>query len=585
MASFTALYTGLSGLNANSRNLEVIGNNVANSNTTAYKSSRLNFSTAFSKSLRAGTPPGDTTGGTNPFQIGTGVMTSGTQRNFANGTISATGNPRDLAIDGNGFFVVNRGDRSFYTRAGDFRPDANQDLTTPSGEILQGYGVDDQFQIVPGALANVNIPLGSLTVAEATKNVRFKGNLNAAGALPTTGASIEILGDATSGLRAASDANPPPATGNLLEDTTRLVDIEDPILPGTGARLFTAGQTLQIANAQRGGRTLPSQGLPIDVDTTVADMNAFLAVALGINTGAGNNPDGAAPGAFVDPATGVLTVTGNTGSINNLGIDAADLRVLDSAGQLVRQPFTTNQTAQADGESLRTAFIAYDSLGTPLEVQLAMVLDSRSNTGTSWRYFVESDASVGNTSQLATGTLDFDTEGNLITTTPVDVQIDRTGTGANTPMDVSLSFSNGVDTLTSLTDSTSQLAASYRDGAPIGTLTDFGVDANGVITGAFDNGLVRTLGQVAIATFANSEGLVDQSENLFSVGANSGTPVVTTAGTLGAGQFVGGSLELSNVDIGEEFIKMILSSTGYSASSRVIRTADELLQQLMVLGR
>lgn len=585
MATFSAIYSGMSGLNANSRNLDVIGNNVANSNTTAFKSSRLNFSTAFSRTLHMGTTPGDTTGGTNPFQIGNGVQTSGTQRNFTNGTISATGNPRDMAIDGDGFFVVNRGDRSFYTRAGDFVLDGNQNLTTPTGEIVQGYGVDANSQIVPGALGNINIPLGSLTIAEATENVRFRGNLNAGGVLPTTGAMIDILGDATTGLRATSDANPPPATGNRLELTTRLVDIEDPILPGTGARVFTDGQFFEIDNAERGGRTLPSLALPVTSTTTVQDLNDFLALALGINTDAPNNPDGNAPGVALDTATGVLTVTGNTGSINDLAIDASDMRVLDSAGQLVRQPFVSHQFAEADGEAKRTAFIAFDSLGNAIEVQLGMVMDSRSNTGTTWRYYVESDESMGDTSQLATGVLRFDTEGNLLTTDPIMVDIDRSGTGATTPMTVALDFSEGTDTLTALTDSESELAVTFRDGAPIGTLTTFGIDADGVITGGFSNGVVRTLGQVALATFTNNEGLVDASNNLFSVGANSGQPMVTTAGTLGAGQIVGGSLELSNVDIGEEFIKMILSSTGFSASSRVIRTADELLQQLMVLGR
>lgn len=585
MASFSALYTGLSGLNANSRNLDVIGNNIANSNTTAFKSSRLNFATAFSRTLSSGTAPADRTGGTNPYQIGTGVLTSGTQRNLTNGTISATGIPSDLAIDGQGFFVVNRGDRSFYTRAGDFRTDANQDLVTPSGETLQGYGVDANFQVTPGAMGNIHIPLNSLTIAEATQNIKFRGNLNAAGNLPTTGASIDILGDAHNGLKAASDANPPVATGNRLETTTRLVDIEDPILPGTGARLFTAGQSLQVANAQRGGRTQPSMSLPITATTTVADMNAFIADAMGINTTAGPTPNGTTPGVALDPLTGVLTVNGNAGSINDLAIEAADLRVLDSAGQLVRQPLTTFKFATADGEGTRTAVIAYDSLGTALEVQVGMTLESRSNTGTQWRYYIESDGNMGASSQVATGTLNFDTQGNLIATTPVAIQIDRTGTGADTPLSISLNFASGADTVTALTDSTSQINASFRDGAPIGTLSDFGVGTDGIVSGVFTNGITRTLGQVAIATFANAEGLVSESSNLFSEGANSGTAVVTTPGTQGAGQIVSGSLELSNVDIGDEFIKMILSSTGYSASSRVIRTADELLQQLMVLGR
>lgn len=585
MASFAAIYTGMTGLNANSRNLDVIGNNVANSNTTAYKSSRLNFSTTLSRTFNSGTAPGDTTGGTNPYQIGNGVQTSGTQRDLTNGTISATGIPSDLAIDGQGFFVVDRGGRSFYTRAGDFHTDANQNLVTPGGETLRGYGVDADFQITPGTLGNIHIPINTLTIAEATKNVRFRGNLNAAGALPTTGSSIDILGDASHGLKAASDANPPVSTGDVLELTTRLVDIEDPILPGTGARLFTAGQSLQVADAQRGGRTQPSLSMPITLTTTVADMNAFLADAMGINIDAGAGPNGKSPGVSLDPVTGVLTVNGNAGAINDLQIDPADLRILDSAGQLVRQPLTTFKFATADGEGTRTAVIAYDSLGTSLEVQVGMTLQSRSSTGTTWRYYIESDGNQGPSSQIATGTLNFDTQGNLVTTTPVDVQIDRTGTGARTPLSISLDFGSGVDRVTALTDSTSQINATFRDGAPIGSLSTFGIGADGIVSGVFTNGVTRTLGQVAIATFANSEGLVAESNNLFSEGANSGTASVTTAGTQGAGQIVSGSLELSNVDIGNEFIKMILSSTGYSASSRVIRTADELLQQLMVLGR
>jgi flagellar hook protein FlgE len=88
-----------------------------------------------------------------------------------------------------------------------------------------------------------------------------------------------------------------------------------------------------------------------------------------------------------------------------------------------------------------------------------------------------------------------------------------------------------------------------------------------------------------LATFTNPEGLVEQGSNLFSVGANSDQPVISTPGRQSAGRIVAGSLELSNVDLGEEFIKMILTSTGYSANSRVIRTADELMQQLLVIGR
>ena len=140
-------------------------------------------------------------------------------------------------------------------------------------------------------------------------------------------------------------------------------------------------------------------------------------------------------------------------------------------------------------------------------------------------------------------------------------------------------------TLTALAAQKSELAATAQDGSPLGTLTAFGVGADGVIIGSFDNGVTRQLGQIALATFTNQEGLIDGGDNLFRSGPNSGNPVITTAGDFGTGGIVSGALELSNVDLGKEFIDMIVTSTGYTASSRVIRTADELLQQLLVLGR
>jgi flagellar hook protein FlgE len=96
---------------------------------------------------------------------------------------------------------------------------------------------------------------------------------------------------------------------------------------------------------------------------------------------------------------------------------------------------------------------------------------------------------------------------------------------------------------------------------------------------------VRTLGQIPVTSFVNPEGLIDEGGNIYRPGANSGQPVLFTPGEGGTGRLVAGALELSNVDLGQEFINMIMTSTGYSASSRIIRTSDELLQQLLLLGR
>lgn len=119
----------------------------------------------------------------------------------------------------------------------------------------------------------------------------------------------------------------------------------------------------------------------------------------------------------------------------------------------------------------------------------------------------------------------------------------------------------------------------------MGTLEAFGVGTDGTIQGTFSNGLTRTLGQIVLATFANPSGLVDTGSNLYATGSNSGEAVIGAPATGQAGKILGGALELSNVDLGQEFTNLILASTGYSASSRVIRTVDELMQQLLVLGQ
>src|SRR5688572_12758035 len=313
MASTTAMFTGLSGLTPNARNLDVIGNNIANVNTTAYKSSRLLFSTAFARTFSLGSEPGDTNGGTNPGQIGLGVNIAGTQRDFSGGAISATGDGRDLAIEGDGFFVVSRGGgQQLYTRAGAFRPNALNQLTTVTGERILGFGVDDNFNLIPGRLQELSIPIGSLTLAEATRNVRFTGNLNAGGSLPTQGARLTFA--------ALLDLG-----GNPAAAATPLTQIRDPAAPANP--LFTAGQSIELEGAEKGSKVIPAAALDIAAATTVQDYLDFLVDALGIDTSVAANPDGRAPGAAIDPATGIITLIGNTGTVNDLSLDAGDLRL------------------------------------------------------------------------------------------------------------------------------------------------------------------------------------------------------------------------------------------------------------------
>jgi len=577
MASTTAMFTGLSGLNANARNLDVIGNNIANVNTTAFKSSRMLFATQFSRTYSMGTEPSATFGGTNPTQTGLGVTIAGTQRDFSGGSISATGDARDLALEGDGFFMVRRGDASFYTRAGAFRQNELNQLVSVTGERLQGYGIDENFNINEAVLGDLSIPVGTLTLAQATRNVRFAGNLNSSGNAATQGARYDLaafglLGSAT-----------PPGPGNVIEPTSLLAEIEDASTPGNA--LFAVGQTIELQDAHRGSTLIPSAQLAISPTTTVQDLVDFLNEALGINTGTGANPDGFTPGVSLDPATGVITVVGNTGQVNDIELGNSDLRILDAGGTVVSSPFAPTRQATADGESVRTSFVVFDSLGTPLTVSLSLVLESKTNAGTTWRYIGNSEDDTDLSSALATGTVNFDTSGRLSGTPDFELSIDRQNTGAETPMVVNVTLSTSSDNVTALADVSSQIAATYQDGTPRGTLAAYSVGADGVITGAFTNGLTRPLGQVVLATFSNNNGLVEVGSNLFTTGPNSGTPQTKVPTTLGAGRIVGGALELSNVDLSQEFINLILASTGYSASSRVITTTDQLMQQLLVLGR
>lgn len=585
MASLTALFTGLQGLNVHSRRLDVIGNNIANVNTTAFKSSRMMFENAFSRDIKIGSEPGDTTGGTNPLQIGLGVQIAGVQRDFRTGALEATGDPRDLAIDGPGFFIVQRGNDTLYTRAGTFRQDLNDNLVTPTGETLMGYGVDDDFSIQEGTLQALNLPIGKIRLAEATENATIAGNLNTDGDVPSTGTLVNLMATATQGFIATADASPAPATGNRVEASTLLVNIQDPSITTGISALFESGQMLALTGAQKGLSSVPARELAIDDSTTVQNLMDFLSAALGIQSTGSINPDGSTPGVALDPATGIIAVTGNTGAINDLEIEASDLRLVDENGAFVRLPFVPDKQTDADGESVRTTIVAYDSLGSAVSLDVSLVLEEKTGSGTSWRYYVDSNDALGDTLGIATGTLDFDSFGRLLTEDPATIALSRAGTGAATPLVFDLAFTGDAGRTTALADQPSEVVGVYRDGLPAGTLEAFSIAGDGEILGAFDNGAVRTLGRVVVASVANSEGMVDAGGNAWKVGPNSGSPVVVTPGEIGSGTVVSGALELSNVDLGQEFINLITTSTGYSASSRVIRTTDELMQQLLVLGR
>lgn len=586
MPSTTALFTGLTGLATNARRLDVIGNNIANVNTTAYKSSRISFAPTFSRNFSLGTAPGAATGGSNPSQTGLGVTVAGTQRNFSNGAISATGVATDVALEGDGFFIANVGGEQLYTRAGAFQRNQDNDLVTITGGRVMGYGVDANFNIIDGNLVELNIPVGTLTLAQATRNVQFNGNLNASGAVATTG-SIHV----NRAFYTDAGLTTPLAAANF--DLT-VVGNDLYIDDGAGGSFLAieggAGTIITIDGVEKGGKDLgrhsfafsatPVAGVD-DYGTTLQDYMDFLQDVLGLDN---TTINGEALGGGLSFSNGVITITGNEGTVQDLAIETGDI-IATNNGAGISQPFVMSKTGNADGESVRTSFIVYDSLGSPLTVDLTMVLQSTTpGGGSTWEFIAESGDNDALDRVIGLGVLTFDDTGTFVSASNQAFSVIRTN-GAASPLTVNMEFDTGTNAISALTDTTSNLAAVSQDGSAIGTLSSFSIGEDGVISGSFTNGLTRTIGQIAVAKFTNPEGLIDVGGSYFRVGPNSGTALITTPGQFGTGRVLGGALEISNVDLSQEFINMILASTGYSAASRVITTTKELIDQLLVLGR
>jgi flagellar hook protein FlgE len=275
-------------------------------------------------------------------------------------------------------------------------------------------------------------------------------------------------------------------------------------------------------------------------------------------------------------------VVGNSGADNALTIPTGSFA--DASGN-TPLTFTSDPTSDPTGESTSTSMTLYDSLGSPVTVNLTTVLESKTDTGTTWKFYATSpdneDPTNPGATLVGTGTLNFNTAGQLQNVTGNDLTIHRAGTGAIASLPVTLDFS-GVSALAPDASHTgSSIAMSSQDGIQIGTLTSFSVGADGTITGSYDNGETQTLGQLALATFNNPNGLDNLGGNNYSTSAASGTPVIAAPERLGGGSIESGSLEQSNVDLSTEFTNMIVSSTGFSAASRVISTSDQMLTDLL----
>jgi flagellar hook protein FlgE len=423
-----SLFAGVSGLRSSQQMMDIVGNNIANVNTTGFKSSSAVFQDLLSQTLAGAGAPTGNLGGTNPAQVGLGVRVAGISTNWTQGSLQVTGRSSDLAIQGDGFFIVNAGGQQSYTRAGNFEFDANGNLVTQTGAKVQGWTADPISHVVNtnGPIGNLTMPPGQLLAPVKTDNIRL---------------------------------------GNMLS---------------ADAAIGTSVQTALTA--------YDSQGIENQISFT-----------------------------FTKTATNQWKCEAFDGDGSSLG--AMQINFSPATGLISSQNML-------------------DSLGVPV--------------------------------------------------TPADPTFNISPhPAANWPTGILVSFGNpsvNTDALKEFGGS-STVSGIKQDGSEAGTLQSFKISSSGVVTGVFSNGQSITVGQVAMAMFNNPSGLEKAGDSAFRETPNSGLPQVGTAGSGGRGLMASGSVEMSNVDLGAEFTNLIISQRGFQANSKVVTTADTILETLMGMKR
>ena len=484
---FTAFSTALSGLNAMTNAIDVVGNNLANLNTTGYKDATVSFTDIMSEAL----------GGTASSQVGLGVATPTTTNQFTQGAIQTTGGQYDEAIQGDGFFVVqNSGGQTLYTRDGGFNVDSYGYLVTAGGERVQGWtGVTDGTVNTNGALSDIQVPTGTLSQPVATTSFSLTANLDSANT-PTI---------------------PMSQTGTI---TQAAADLQSQFTTAGGAATATVNSSgnLQIASTSSAGN---------------AGVQVF--------NGTGNSPLG-------------LSVTDTSTNINNT--------------------FSSGVVQ------------AVDSLGNPVPLNRSFTKDTVNGT---WSYSLSSPDGVVSGGQ---GTIQFDNAGNMTgissPTSSADgrsdnIKISNLPDGA---ADLSMSWNffnaDGTPNFTQYSE-TSGASGNTQNGQAASELTSVSLGDEGQVLATYANGPQQVVGQLALATVRNPTSLLGTSDNNFTLGADTATPTIGTAGTGGRGTLEGGALESSTVDIASEFSNLLTYERSYQANSRVITVSDDINQETVNL--
>jgi flagellar hook protein FlgE len=383
--------------------------------------------------------------------------------------------------------------------------------------------------------------------------------------------------------------------GPAINNNSRLVDLTT--FDGTNyvnvfdLGAFTEGTLRFTGRKGEGdvGLLLGSQELAIDDNTTVLELMSFLEESLGIHTASGDplNPLSGNPGASIT-GTSQLRFESNEGVHNSVHIpdNAFQLQLPDGTFQ-DDVPLNFLSSQEADGVGTTTQMVVFDSLGIPLTVRLTTVLESTTGGVTTYRWFATSpdnQLATGVDTTVGTGLITFGNAGKFDSSTTTTVSVNRTDVASNTPVSFELDFSQ-VTALSNQTEQPGSLQMSSQDGFPAGSLSSFSITESGRLKGVYSNGVSRDLGQIVMARFINNNGLQQIGDSLWAEGVNSGEPLIDTPGESGIGALTAGAVELSNTDIGQNLIELILASTQYRGGTRVITSAQQLLDELLAIRR
>ena len=684
-----SLFAGVSGLRNHQTFMDVIANNIANVNTVGFKRGRITFKESLSLLLKGAQSATAELGGKNPLQIGLGMTVGSIDQIFSQGNLEATGQVTDLAIQGDGFFVVKDGARAFYTRAGNFQLDAKGRLVSPStGFILQGKTANNRGKIAEGTpVGDITLPFGQKTPAQATSSVGFAGNLDAGGvskgtvmtsdnlyAIETDGSSdvnnlyangvadavitgmtnnstqvtvddgtttktyTYVEGNSASGefntlanlisnintdfsgsvtatmvattgeiefenvsgssltltvtstnlnldqALSAADATLADAAksttdefSHVAKDTDLLIDLRN----DTGTSLALAATDVIRANGSIGGTAITEGIVNVTSSMTYLDLAESLEAIYRIK---------GTDGVVVSSTDGSLVINGDGGLINEL----SDIKITaETSGGSARTEFNTiyNDSAgnwfesqSATDYSQSASITVFDSKGESHVVSVKYIKDPVEANKWRWEASIEGlsdDRLSGNTGEIT-----FDSEGNLKTYTYDGGAASFRFLPDNGANVVEIEFDAGtfgeINGLSQF-DGSPNAIANVQDGYTVGELSHITIDSTGVISGVYTNGVAQDLARVVLATFNNPTGLVRVGDNLYDVSGNSGQAVVGDAGSTIQSTITSGALELSNVDLVEEFTKMIIAQRGFQANARVTTVSDKLLEEVVRL--